>query len=450
MWFFDPVRLEVYWFTREDQRNEELPKQVPDEAPVRQIEREFDYVWDRFSGRNIAGDRVEFNWVLSTNFVANVEVAKQTFPKVVTLENLAKFLGSSTKKSESVGLDDHTVLQRQQTSFHLFVDGIKVITWSPYLPGDRMNWFVMGCMTPHQLDSFSKYLGSTWRLNEKHGLVGLESDKTGWVPASQYAVFSLDGNLTNKEDYQGTAKKLIETAGRMTSMVDKYIETITPTKVITATQGMNGTIHPIVTRCDGCQACNGMHLEVHMARGDLDAYLIYAAYDAFGPEVYGGPLRNAWDLIADPSKERVEAFKTIMRQFLVDTLRQKVSYAVFMPLQRRQGAAARWQLFAHQRMVVDGGNRLVAGRRDNQNDDGLRDGEWLAHELQEQQQQRRMRGYPVARLRREREPVLVGADVADGGLVGNALFDEAPDLPPLQWEPEPFDVNLDLEEDDDI
>ena len=90
---------------------------------------------------------------------------------------------------------------------------------------------------------------------------------------------------------------------------------------------------------------------------------------------------------------------------------------------------------------------MVAGRRDNQNDDGMRDGEWLAHELMEQQQQRRMRGYPIARLRREREPVLVGGAPFDGDLPP-LEFEDNP--PPIAWEPDPFDVNLDLEEDDDI
>lgn len=438
MWFFDPARLEVYWFTREDERDQEIPKLVPEVAPNRKIDGEYDYIWDRFSGRDEAGNRIEFNWVLTTNLVANVEVAKQTFPKEVTLDNLAKFFGASTKKSESIGLDAHAVLQRNQNSFHLFVDGIRVVTWAPYPPeGGRITWLLMGYLTSHQIDALNKYLGSTWKVVEKKGLVGLESNKAGWVPATQHVALSIDGSVANDKDYQPIAKKLIETSERVSSMVDKYVQTITTTKVTTATHGMVGTVHPIVTRCDGCQACNGMHLEVHMARNDLDAYLIYAAYDAFGSEVYGGPLRNTWDLIADPSRLRVEAFKEVMRKFLLDTLRQKVSYATFMPMQRRQGSMARWQLFGRQRMLVDGGNRLVPARRENQNDDGLRDGEWLAHEVVEQRRQRAQREYPVARLRREREPILIGVE-------GGVQFNEA--NRPIAWEPEPFDINLDLDE----
>lgn len=450
MWFYDPNRFGIYFLTGEEERhNLAVPEIVPADAPLRPVDRDVEWVWDRFAGRGENGARVDFDWVCSPVFVdtSNAVAAKVEYPKQVTLKNLAAFYGGQAKKGNAIKLDDHaTIMGGNPNTFYLNVDGNKVLCWTKQGDVERLTWYPAGIITPNQIAALKKYLGTIWKFEDRDGLAGLQSERGDWILATQYALFTIDGRLLNKDEYKDIANPILSEYARLNSDINKYVDAITPEKVINATQGMTGTTHSILTRCDGCQTCNGMHLEVHMARGDLDAYLIFSAYDAFGPEIYGGAVRNTWDLIADPSRLRVSQFKEIMRKFLLDTIRPKINHACFVMMERRQGST-KWQLFGNQKMYVDGGVRLVAGvvRRDN-NEDGMRDGEWMAREAQEERQRQRFRGYPPARLRRGR-PVLLGEDEPrEGGVVlGIAPGDEDAERP---WEPDPFDMDLDIEEDE--
>ena len=400
MWFSDPDRYGIYWVTNEEQRNElKAPKIVPREAPYRRYEKGVDWVWDQFAGKSETGELVFFQWVISPGFIETgaADVPKVEFPKTPTLQNLAELFGVAPKnQSATVRLDPKTYLTKNRETYTLHVDGTKVIGWSLQGTEAMMWWNILGALTQNTVDALRKYLGTNWKLVDKNGLVGLENKAGEWVLASQYTHMTIDGRLLDKEGYKKICDPIIQNHDLLVKQIAKYVEGITPEKIIRATRGMTGTTHSIITRCEGCQSCNAMHLAIHMARGDLDSFLIYSAYDAFGPEIFGGGIRHTWDLVADPTSARVEQLKEIMRKFLMDAVQPRLSYACFMPTERRQGSI-KWELFGTANLVVDNGVRLVQGRRNPINEDGLRDGEWMAREVRENRQ---LRNYPLARLRR--------------------------------------------------
>lgn len=456
MWFFDQ-RYGIYWLTSTDERHNVAPPDViPDEAPFREVsELAGDWVWDTYAARDRNRNRKNYFWFCNDNWMepGKGEVAKVEFPKTVTLQNLAEFHSKAGKK-ESIRLDEQTTLVKGGHFYYLNCAGNRLLAWGIDETGkvpSRIYFYAQNQMNQHQVEALTKYLGTEWSLVGKDGMAGFQNKEGVWTMATQYAMFQMDGNVDEREKYvENFQKPNLETYLKIVANVRRYTQEITPEKVKKVTAGITNTSHSIFTRCDGCQSLNAMHLTAHMVRNDLDPFLIYAAYDSFGDEVYGGALRQTWDLVTDPNQLAVMKFKGIMESFLLDSLRQQIKNVCWLPSGKR-GNSNRWPLFGNNApMIVDGGVRLVQGRREEHND-GMSDGEYLAavrrQELAGQPRQpRRPRVVPeirenaVARLLRWERPG--GVAIAPEPFVEPAVEPEE-NLP--RWEPEPFDVELDLD-----
>lgn len=378
MWFKDQNGElgGIYWLTHPDERDAyALPERVPDEAPLRST-MEGDWVWDFFVGVTSTGARVRYAWVTNPDFLEVVgELAKIEFPKIVTMQTLADFFKKSSQKIVTIKLNDFTNISRNgdYSHFVLAVQGRKVIAWDT----NKVHWCAPRTLTPTMLDALRNYLGKTWKLTPKDGLVGLQNEAGDWFLAHEFAAFTIDGRQTDPNFAKTIQNPALASYNRLLDSIRQYVGLVTPDRIKKISEGMSPATHAITTRCNECQACNGIHLEIHMAREELDPYLIYSAYDAFGPVQFGGALRQTWDLLANPSSENITAFKSFLESFLLDTLRTKVNNAYFMPSERREGSNP-WKIYNKTKLQVDGGVRLISNR---EGEVILRDGEYLAQEV---------------------------------------------------------------------
>jgi len=376
MWFRDP-NDGFYWLTNdEDRLRAEVPERFPATAPDREYAQEGDWTWDWFTALTHDGRlRANFRWVCNPEFGGIAVEAKVEFPKLVTAQTLADFFKADPKKSDTLRLDATTTISRSKdhTGFTLHVGGGRLLWWGA---NGNMMCYAQGTLTQQQFDALNKYLGKAWKLTPKDDVVGLQNENGEWILATQYIEFTSDGRVPNREVYEENyARPWIAGYAKIVSSVTKYLDSITPARVAEATAGMTRATHSIFTRCVGCQACDGSHLEIHMARKDLDSYLIYSAYDRFSPN--NNPLQQTWTLIGSPTPDAVSEFKSYMHKFLLDNLRPKVNGMCFMPLNRRTNSNP-WRFHGDNRLRIEDGIRLIAGGRGEEMPP--REGELLAEE----------------------------------------------------------------------
>lgn len=375
MWFYSENYGGYYWISGEEGMiREAAPKKFPANAQAREPE-DGDFIWDLFVATNNVGQRAEYKWVVNGGFIgAQGNITKQDFPKLVTSQTLADFFKSDPQKYDALRLDEETILTRSKdfTNFTLSVKTTKLVGWNR----DKLSWYSKGTLNPYHVKALAKYLVRPWKFTVRDDMCGFQNEKGEWILASQYVNLSTAGVCVERETYEKTFVRPWLTAyGRLLNSIDQYVAAITPEKIQKDLAGLSNKTHSISTRCHGCQTCNGSHLEIHVIRKDLDAYLIYSALDAFGFDK--NAIQQTWNLIANPASAK--EFQPVMRNFLLDTLRNKIAGPTFIGLGRRQGSN-QWTLHNAGPFRVDGGVRLVAGRDRGEEAPFQREGDGIAEE----------------------------------------------------------------------
>lgn len=365
MWFHSAEYGGLYWVTRSDERHfAERPRSAPDAVPTRDPV-EGDWEYDNFRTR-IGGVYVEVRWICNDEFVQQQQPTATLgvkFPKNPNVQTLAEIFKLGGKKVEAVALSPHAVLttNKDNSSFILHINSQKALSWRENL----VFWNFTGLLTPLQVEIVKQYLGENWMLSERYGMASLVNQQGKWVLASGEAMLTSDGKILNEAEFQETfQRQWLTKYEKLVQTIVKYTNLITPERIKEIAADMTSKTHCITTRCSGCQHCQAMHLFIHMARNDLDPYLIYSAYDAFGADEFGGAVRQVWDLLADPSIGNVLKFRKIMYQFLLSNLRGHIIGPTFMPMPKRKDANA-WTLWNKTRFRIIDGIRMEPFGQEN-------------------------------------------------------------------------------------
>jgi hypothetical protein len=387
MWIYNDD-YGVHWITRTRDPGVLTPPPHRDVCPRRPVQIDDVYIGVVHYAAPEDLDRA-YNHVANAQLV-EIPLVVPPFPKTPNPKTLQAYM----KDKDSMILDGATLLTRSKDrSFVLRANGNNIFHWK----GEATLVFLV--LPAHrdlkQVETIQKYIGDQFVISLEGGVYGVRTSKGPWMPIFNSLTFNLE-TLLPEYDEQWFANALSQEL-KLQEKVNQYLTGLTCQTIGDCAGSSTPEKNPIFTRCKSCQSCDAHHLKVHIERQDIDPYLIYSAYEAFGPaQPLGGPVRLAWDLIEDARKGNVEAvenFKKIMSTFLQQTLPGEASYFLKNHPAKRAGAHKFW--------TSNGGLQLHPGpdgilKRLEPPQEVRRLGDELARELRENDDREGRRGRPVA------------------------------------------------------
>lgn len=376
----------VYWLTsaKETKPEPTLPVPHSDAIKVRRAavgDAHWQNITDPVSGRT-------FYWIINKDVSDVLPEPLPPFPERPNLQNLREFMG----QNDLVGVGAMDVFVATQDGISLRTNGNGVLAWY----ADSVHFSV----SPHLawvdwIAPIKRYLGKDFLLEKDKDLWAVKTKTSDWLPI----FLGLSFNLTTLVPTYDTAWLAAATKENdiKEQRLQDYLNKITCDSIAAAAGDGTPNHNPIFTRCRSCQCCELTHLKIHMARGDIDPYLIYSAYEAYGPtQPLGGPVRLAWDLIEaarGQHEEPVKEFKKIMKAFLMPVVFPVEAFVKDVN-ERRPNSHKLWRANNYRllRPTPEGG--LIPAE---QGGDGRRPGDDIARERAEERGDHIVRERPRGR-----------------------------------------------------
>jgi hypothetical protein len=121
---------------------------------------------------------------------------------------------------------------------------------------------------------YQKYLGKTFTVSMQDGLLGLASKHLSWRPiVGGMKIDVLTGKTNQQSDLVMYKNRLAR------AFLKDYLDRITPDSLAQLSVSNKPGLNSLLTKCPGCRKQDIDHLEVHLQRGELTPFLIFAVFD---------------------------------------------------------------------------------------------------------------------------------------------------------------------------
>jgi hypothetical protein len=206
---------------------------------------------------------------------------------------------------------------------------------------------------------YQKYLGKTFTVSMQDGLLGLASKMLSWRPIAGGMTIDI---FTGKANPQSD---LIMYKHRLTqAFLKDYLNHITPDSIAQLSGSNRPGLNSLLTKCPGCKKQDINHLEVHLQRGELTPFLIFAVFDLLA----GNADQNAQALLThmksnDSVKDKItlcDMFRDLASKFFRIFLTHSFAIEMTMP-SHNGGNLLTWSLRKHDKYPAYNNNDLLDG-----------------------------------------------------------------------------------------